>query len=188
MALEPLATAAQLADRMTTTVPPERAEAALVDASAAVRAATGQVFNRLTTTDVLRPTMHGVLHLPQRPVREVFDVTEATLDGPIAVEFIWDGSDRIDLSSWAGRLSVTYEHGYDDGDMPDDVVAVVCNVAARALGTPRENAGMTQESITNYSASFGAIGAAGPVGLFEDERNALGHYRRRLGWARTGWR
>jgi hypothetical protein len=66
------------------------------------------------------------------------------------------------------------------------VVAVVCNVAARTLGTPPENSGANTESITNYSITLGPVGAAGAVGLFRDEQAILDRYRRTAGtvWAR----
>lgn len=179
MALEALATPAELTARMTTvSASPAQLDAALIDASAAVRSYTGQTFNRLITTDVLKAACCGVLRLPQRPVLDVVDVVSLTMYGELDVVFMWDGTDRLAVSSSDRRLTVTYEHGYDEGEMPADVVAVVCNVAARTLGHPREDAGVTQQSITNYSESYGSIGAAGPVGLFDDEKAALAHYKR----------
>lgn len=179
MSLAPLATPAQLSARMTSvTATPEALDAALTDASAAVRAFTGQVFNHVISTDGLKVACCGVLRLPQRPVLDVQTVTTATVYGADDVGFAWDGGDRLEVDSPAVRFVVTYEHGYDDGMMPDDVVAIVCNVAARTLGHPREDAGVTQQSITNFSESFGAVGAAGPAGLFDDEKAVLARYRR----------
>jgi hypothetical protein len=177
VSLPPLASASDLTVRAPATgATPDQIDAALVDASAAVRGYTGQTFNRTDTTDVLRTTCCGRLRLPQRPVHDVATVT--TPDGdPVSWDWIV-GTDRLEVASLARTFAVTYDHGYDDGEIPDDIVAVVCNVAARTLGQPREDAGITQRSITNYSESFGAVGAAGPVGLFEDERKALDRYRR----------
>jgi hypothetical protein len=179
MPLDPLATPEQLAARMTNvSAPAERVNAALVDASAAVRAYTGQQFNLMVTMDVLKAACAGVIRLPQRPVIDVDEVAVHTLAGLVPVPFLWAGADRLEVTTPAVRFNVTYEHGYEEGAYPDDVVAVVCNVAARTLGHPREDSGVTQQSITNYSESFGVTGAAGPVGLFDDEKAALMHYRR----------
>jgi hypothetical protein len=190
----PLAAVGQLTDRMAVTPDLTRAQRALVDASAAVRAYCGQEFSRSITTTRLRLT-NGVIRLPQRPVNDVTDVAGA--DGAV-VSFTWDGAQRVYLNTgvevapllpytpvqMASLVDVTYDHGYDT--VPDDIVAVVCNVAARAMGSPPEDAGVATESITNYSVTTGPVGAAGPVGLFEQERMILDRYRRTVGavWAR----
>lgn len=190
--MKALAAVGQLTDRMEVAPDATRAARALDDASAAVRAYTGQTFDRVVTTERLH-MRRGSARLPQRPVHEVTAVT--TLAGT-AVAFTWDGADRVWLTwpavplapytpeALAGVVLATYDHGYDYP--PDDIVAVVCNVAARALGSPPENSGTNTESITNYSITLGPVGAAGAVGLFRDEQAILDRYRRTAGtvWAR----
>jgi hypothetical protein len=176
MALAPLATVQELADRMGTAPDPARATAVLTDVSAAIRAYTGQMFNRMTTTEHLRARCCGRLRLPQRPVNSITAVV-ATLDDTV-LAYAFDGVDRLALSPAVDLVTVTYDHGYPEGGYPGEIVALTCAVAARTLATPPEDAGVTQRSITNYSESFGPVGAAGSAGLFNDERRVLDRYRR----------
>lgn len=177
MALPPLATIDDLADRLPQ--PPAnmaRADAALADASAAVRAYTGQEITERTSTARLKVVAPGVLRLPQAPVTDVDDVT-----GRDGVTVTWQLIVQT-IEVWAPNgtyLDVTYTHGY--AEVPDDIVAVVCNIAGRAIFTGPETAGLTQESITNYSASYGPVTAAGPVGLFDAEKMVLDRYRLPVG-------
>jgi hypothetical protein len=166
---------------------PTHVDAVLTDASATVRSYTGQAFTRAVTTDPVINNWGGTVRLPQRPVNDVIDLT--AFGDPVAFE--WPGGDRLIVGPGAQYLMVTYDHGYDV--IPDDIIAVTCNVAARALASPPEDAGLVSRSITNYSESFGAVGAAGPAGLFNDERAILGRYRRigstaRLSVPGGGWR
>jgi hypothetical protein len=197
-----LATLDQLAAR-TGSMPADaaRAHALLTDASAVVRAYTGQYFERLAGVERLRARAETI-HLPQRPVHDVTAVVDiAGNDRP----FRWNGADTVYSNSpftyggWWGNcdqasrpefgrplLDVTYDHGYDI--IPDDVVAVVCNMAARALGVDPTQAAVTSQTITNYSESFGPVGAAGPIGLFDAEKLVLDRYRRvaSLAWSSFG--
>jgi hypothetical protein len=170
--MTPLATPADLAARMSGTFDATAVDAALTDASATVRAHAGQVFTRVTTTDLFKVRCDGIIRLPQRPVNDVIEVTAEAQP----IEFTWYGDDRLGVAPAFLYVSVESDHGYDQ--IPDDVVAVTCNVAARALASPPEDAGLVSRSITNYSESFGAVGAAGPAGLFNDERAILARYRR----------
>lgn len=167
----------------------------LADASAAVRAYTGQEFDQATTTARLRPR-GGVVVLPQRPVTDVTAVADA--DGN-EVTFTWDGDDRVDLSAYPlneweinprryglTAVDATYEHGYEA--TPPDVLAVVCGVVIRALGSPPDQGGHTQESIQGYSYTIGVTAAAGPLGFLVDERKILERYRRSGGSARLAMR
>jgi hypothetical protein len=174
MAPPPLATAADLAARMATTVPPERADAALADASATVRAYTGQTFTQATTSELLRPFCCVTIRLPQRPVNDVLDVS--VWGDPVG--FSWDGSDRVQLDAPYDSADVLYDHGYAADAIPADVVSIVCNIAARSLGAAPEDAGVMTRSITNYSETFGPVSAAGPAGMFNDEKTTLDRYRR----------
>lgn len=178
-----LATLDQLADRMTITVDTDRATAVLDDVSAAVRNYTGQQITAGSSTIRLR--VHGGrVTLPQRPVTDVTAVTD--INGA-TVSCTWDGLDIVrltiptvlafeyDYPSTVDVVDVTYDYGY--ASVPDDIVTVVCNVAARCLATGAEMAGVTQESIAGYSVSYGAIGASGPVGFFRQEQAVLDAYR-----------
>lgn len=181
-----LATLDDLRVRTTLVVTDERGQAALDDASAAVRAYTGQSFDVATTTDRLR-MRSGVARLPQRPATAVTAV-QAVTGGPLA--FFWDGAERVYLQhlglipyvnylvpeAMRELVDVTYTHGY--ATVPPDVLAVVCNVAARTLGSTPDEGALTGVTLDGYGETYGSVGAAGPVGMFDDERVVLDRYRR----------
>lgn len=185
--LEPLATIEDLEARMGRRITDDetpRAEALLQDASAAVRAYTGQQFTAGTTTARLRPR-NGTVRLPQRPVVDVTAV--ANVEGT-DVAFTWDTGDQVAITGLGSTvpfdvepirrvayLDVTYEHGYEL--IPDDIIAVVCQIAGRAFGRPVQDSGTQQESIGGYSYSVGVAAAAGGVGMLNDERAVLDRYR-----------
>lgn len=191
-----LATAADLEARLgrdldaTETI---RAEALLASASARVRAYTGQTFEESTTTDRVR-VRNGRVRLPQRPVTAVASVVD--VEGT-AVEFTWHAGDfvnvaalgplrRFDVEPYRNGvawLDVTYTHGY--ATIPADVVEVVCSIVLRALGSDPSASAITQESVEGYSYSMGAAGAAGAVGMLNDEKAALDVYRRKGGTIRV---
>lgn len=173
MALPPLATVADLEARSPTPLPgpPERVDAMLADASAAVRAYSTQEFTRSTTTAWLK--VRQPLRLPQRPVNDVVDVVDPAGE---PVDFAWDGLDTIDVDPFNTTVAVTYDHGYDE--VPDEIVAIVCSITARALATTPGSSAVTQESITNYSVSYGPVSASGTQGLFAAEAAILDRYKR----------
>jgi hypothetical protein len=172
-----------------------RAEALLSSASARVRSYTGQQFTQDTTTARVRVN-NGRITLPQRPVQTV--ETIADMDGN-AVPFTWYAGASIVLgtnsyppihpieAAWYARfrewVDVTYTHGY--ADIPADVVEVVCQIVLRTLGSDPAASGMVQESVEGYSYSMGAAGAAGAVGMLNDEKAALDVYRRKGGTIRV---
>lgn len=172
-----------------------QAQAALDDASAAVRAYTGQLFDLVTDDEVRLRARNGTVVLPQRPVTEVTAV--ANVDAG-AVEFTWDAGTSVLLSGFDVLRSfevepyevnrpvyvdVTYSHGY--AEVPADILAVVCQVAGRALGrTPDENA-LSQESIAGYSYSVGGAAASGALGFTLPERTVLDRYRKPIGTIRV---
>lgn len=188
MALDPLASTTDVALRLgreLTDAEGDRMEAILADASASVRAYTGQQFTEATTTDTFR-VRRNVVVLPQRPVTAVSDAG--------GVYYRWDGLDRVHFSMgsadsfewepWIGggprTVTITYSHGYDE--IPADIVGVVCSIALRAWGRKPEDGGLQQESIAGYSYSVGSAGAAGGFGMLPDERAVLDRYRRVAGW------
>lgn len=174
---EPLATVDDVAARLgrdLTAAEETRVETLVVDASAAVRSYTGQTFSAETTTDRLR-VKAGTVRLPQRPVTDVTEVTD--LDGN-DLAFTWYHGDSITLAGVPanGWVDVTYEHGWEE--LPADIVAVVCQIVGRALGTPADQGGYQSETIGNYTYAIGAAAAAGATGMMNDERAALDRYRR----------
>lgn len=81
--------------------------------------------------------------------------------------------------SWNRRrhgivLDVTYTHGIDP--VPDEIVALVCQVAARALGVEPDQSGVSQETISGYSYTLGSAAAAGGLGLLPAEKEVLADY------------
>lgn len=183
-----LATSVNLMDRLgrdLTATEEARVLALLTDASATARKVSGQQFDLATTTARLTPR-NGVVRLPQRPVLAVTAVTDTNAND---VTFTWLGDDRVNIAtqvfdSWSmvpyrngiTAVDVTYEHGYET--VPDDIVAVVCQIVARALGRAPDSSGLTSETIEGYSYSLGSAAAAGPLGLLPDERLILESYRR----------
>lgn len=187
----PLATVGDLEGRLGRTfdvAETARATLLLQDASAAVRGYTGQQFTEATTTVRVKPRK-GLVRLPQRPVTAVTAVEDTNGN---AVLHTWRGDDTVSVSgntpdTWAWEpwrngltsVDVTYTHGYDE--VPDDIIAVVCQIAGRAMGHAADTTGMQSETIGEYSYSVGAAAAAGGLGLLNDERAVLDRYRRPAG-------
>jgi len=170
-----------------------RVELLLGDASAAVRTYTGRTFEEAERTVRVRARTN-LVRLADPPISAVSAV--ADIDGN-DVSYRWDGLDtvylwplgdvRFDLdvpTRWPQVVDVTYTAGADD--VPDAVVAVVAQVAARAFGVNPQDSGHQQESIAGYSYSVGTAAASGAVGLLKDEREVLDRYRRVGGVAWNG--
>lgn len=170
--------------RALTDVEHQRVDALLIDASAAVRLYTGQQFTEGTSTVTIYPE-RGRVVLPQRPVT---DVTAAVDTDGNALSYTWHVGETVYLTSasesWRLDLDstsvfpavVTYDHGYPAGSIPEPIVAIVCNVVLRSLGRTPLDSGVTQQSIAGYSETIGAVGAAGAVGLLNEEKAALDKY------------
>lgn len=195
MALDPLAEIADLSARLgrsMTSTEAARAEALLRDASAAVRSYTGRQISAGDTTVRLRPDHKGRVRLNQRPVTAITHVksinpTTGAVSAAIA-GFMWDGllDITIPLPSQVINgpdipderykvIEIRYTHGY--APVPDDIVAVVCSMALRALGVDPGDTGKTSESIAGYSYSIGAAAAAGGVGMLEGEKVVLDRWK-----------
>jgi hypothetical protein len=185
--------------RQVTDTEAERIDRLLVDASAAVRNYTGRTFTQEAIVYRTRVDMrNGRLRLPQRPVVAVTSVHAMNLDGTVGgalSAWMFDGIDTLTLASPGLVINATtpdcdqqvvqiaYTAGYDD--VPDDIVAVVCSITARAFGVPPDETAIQQESIVGYSTTLGSVGAAGPVGMLNDERAILDRYRLPVGPIRT---
>ena len=141
----------------------ERAPRLLDIASQRVRTFTGLEFTLATSTVTLRVRNRKV-RLPQRPVVAVTGVTDTNNN---TVSYEWDGLQIIDLSSapinsfeinlWRGGLktvNATYQHGWST--IPEDVVGIVCDLAAAALDTPPEQSGVQSETLGPFSMSSGS--------------------------------
>lgn len=186
--MTPLATIDQLQARLSVDISDvERAGVLLEDASATVRSYCGQDFTASTTTARLK-VKRNVVRLPQRPVTDVDEVAD-TNGNTLTHE--WVAGDRVkiqanldDFSSvpWSSDISwvdVTYSHGYES--VPDDIIAVVCQIAGRAFGTSPEAAALSSESLGSYAYSTGGAAASGAVGMLAGERAVLDRYRRQAG-------
>lgn len=122
---------------------------ALLRASTRVRTATGQQITEGTSTVTLRGP---VTRLPQRPVTAITSVVDS--DGE-DVEYTLNGSQLTARST--DLLTVEYDHGYAAGEIPDELVEVVCTIAQR-LSTVVDTAlasGVQQEQSGSASQTFG---------------------------------
>lgn len=196
---EPLAEIPDLIERLgrdLTDTENVRAAALLRDASAAVRAAAwGQTISRETSTGALIYVRDGLALLPQGPVVSVDEVKNDDGDD---LSYVWRSGSKVwvatgllnswELEPWRVGIPlqpivVTYTHGYDP--VPLDVVAVVCQVAARALGSTPDSSAIAQESLGGYSYMTGAGGvsqqaalASAGFGLLPAEVAVAMRYRR----------
>ena len=170
--LQPLASVADAADFGLTVT-----EAALRRASARIRGHVRQQITYGASTVVLPESDR---RLPERPVVSVSSVVDeegATLVAGTDYELV---NGCIDTTA-SGRLTVTYVHGWEI--LPDELLELVCTVAARLGGMPAE-----------LTAGVQSTGAAGPFsgptygwdsykaasGLTEGEKVALGRYWPRI--------
>lgn len=188
-----LATIPDLEARIGTLTPAQnaRATALLDDASALIRNHTRQEFEEATDDVAVVRGIGLVIELPQRPVTAVTAVvaigSPPSADKPLdANDYSWDGLNKIEISPavhWldfrgAGTYRVTYSHGYNP--IPDDVIAITCNVVNRVLTAPSLTDGMTQETVGQYTyqiqQSMGTVGAG--VRLLASDKDALRKYRR----------
>ena len=193
-----LATVQDLQDRLgrpLTDAEAARAPALLDDASAMVRAYTGQTFTLVADDEVVLRVQAGIVRLPQRPVIAVSRVV--AIGGELApdvaiTDWVFDGVDQIAIGTGAavinlpetwwdddgfpGTYRVTYSHGY--AAPPADVVAVTCGMVLRTLTAPTTQGGVTSETIGSYSYSLKAADTGVSVSLGQPDRQALARYRR----------
>ncbi|WP_306186967.1 hypothetical protein [Streptomyces sp. MK5] len=165
MALQPLATVADLTARGLTV---DAAETAIADvyldvASTVVRDAAGCPISQTTSTVTLEGEASQWLALPGLPVT---DVASVVLDGATVTDWRLRSSRLWRACGWSDRcepseVEVTYTHGLPT--VPADIVDLVCRLAAatlvayRAGGATGENLGsrpVIQERIGDYSATY----------------------------------
>lgn len=152
-------------------------DGALMRASARIRGHVRQQITYGASTTIL-PWSNR--RLPERPVVSVESVTDE--DGVTLTEGTdWKlVGDRIDTSS-TGRLTVAYTHGFTA--LPDELVELVCTVAARIGGMPAELTAGVQSSGASGPFSgptYGWDSFKAASGLTEGEKAALDRYFPRL--------
>lgn len=139
---------------------------ALLRASTRVRSFTGQQISAGSSTVTLRGP---VSRLPQRPVTSVTSVVDSD---DVGVEYDLNGSQITACST--DLLTVEYDHGYGDGLIPDEIVELVCTVAARLGGTSEAlTQGVTQEQSGSASQTFGMDAFRAVSGLTSEEKAVL---------------
>lgn len=186
MALDPLATTADLAARLGRALTAEettRATPLLRDASAVARREAGRPFTA-AAGDTARVRVRGLkLRLPKVPVTAVDTI--ADVDGN-PLDFTYDAGDVVTLSAipLRGWVDVTYDHGY--AEIPDDVVGAVCSAVLRTLGVSPMETGYQSETVEGYAYTVGAAAASGAVGFLDAELAVFRAYKRVGGMARLG--
>ncbi len=149
-----------------TTTPDARLGRMLEQATSAVQRAARQRLVRATSTVTLSSDGSSLV-LPQRPVIEVTALSapgaDLTLSHTVRGDTLHRGDPDTSAALWPELVTVTYVHGFDV--CPGDLEALVCAMVERGLANPT---GSSQESVEDYSRSFGSSSVAG-VGLTEDE-------------------
>lgn len=196
-----LATAADLVARLGRDLTSEesvRVEALLADASARIRAYTGQDFELVEDDQVVLRAQGGMIRLPQRPVTAVSAIVAIGFNGAPDValaDWWWDGLDQVrigagdyiinlperwwdDEDGYPGTFRITYSHGQTP---PADVVAVACAMALRTLTSPALAGGLTSETVGPYSYRSETPGLGLAVTMTEEDRHTLKRYRKTTG-------
>ena len=165
---QPLASVADAADFGLTVT-----EAAIRRASARIRGHVRQQITQGTSTIKARGP---VFRLPERPVESVLSVTDA--DGN-AVGFDLAGSvltvQSLDV------VTVTYSHGYVL--VPDELIELVCSVAARIEAVPASSPlaqGVQQQTSGPFTVGYGWDSYKAQSGLTAGEKEVLDRYWPRL--------
>lgn len=166
-----------------------RATALLKDASAKVRRFCRRSFAAGTNVAIeLRP-VGSALRLPDKPVANVDQVeqigTAGTVDRVLGVtEWEFDGIDLIRLwpgwprddwpvssGTYANTYRVTYD--YELAAVPDDIVALCCDLVLRVLTAPTVAAGVSSETVGQYSYRMAEASSGTKVQLTADDKREL---------------
>lgn len=179
------------------------ADVALRFASAAVRRYTRQIITFVENETVMLEGGERVLKLPQRPlvvdglhpltVVEIPDGSGIEIPAVEERDFIRQGSELHrgqpyyvptrtmgwpwgrPIGIWAGRVRVTYSHGYEE--IPDDIVGVCLDLAAATLANPSR---LRSESVGGESVTY-TVETFGTGSLTSDHRKILRAFRRTTG-------
>jgi hypothetical protein len=184
VALDPLATVADLEARGLTVEPEETAIAGvfLAEASAAVREAAGVPISETTSTvDLEGPDNSQWLTLPGPPIQSVAAVE---IDGQAVTDWRLRSHQLWRASGWASgygpsEVTVTQTHGLPT--LPEDIVGLVCRIAAACLVAHRsqpDGEGLAardirSERIGDYSVTYGDSGRITEIELPEYLREQL---------------
>lgn len=183
MALAPLATVEDLEARGLTVDPSEASVVTvyLRVASAAVREAAGTAISRTTSTITLEGAPGQRLTLPGPPIVSVDTVTA---DGRTLTDWRLSSGRLWRASGWTGvepsEIEVTYTHGL--AEVPEDIVDLVCRMAAAALSAYRsddDGAGLattkevTSERLGDWAVTYGADGRVSEMELTQYWRERL---------------
>jgi hypothetical protein len=136
-----------------------------------------QTFNADTSTVTLDGTGGDAILLPELPVTNVDSVT---VNGGTVTDYTLNGNGILfrgsvgvnECGTWpAGRqnISVTYDHGYAEVDLPRDVRMVALSIASRLV----VQGPVKQESVGPVSATY----AVNSTDLTNGEMLILGKYR-----------
>ena len=142
-------------------------------ASARVRGYTRQNITSATSTISLR----SPFLLPERPVTSVSSITYTDADGSTATltadtDYTIEGQYVIAPDYQYKYLTVTYTHGFET--LPDELVEVVCAVAARMAATPSGLAsGIASESADGEQITYGSDAFGGVTELTSAEKRVL---------------
>lgn len=151
--------------------------------SAAVRTYTGQTFDLVEDDEVTLQVTDGRVMLPQRPIVEVSEVTNAS-GTPIA-GVTWRTTNPLRPTVAYGRpwcwpdreVTVTYSHGY--ATIPADISMVVAERVA-AMWSSDPDAGTYEskaETIGNRSTNITYRALAAGVGWHPAHKQTLDAYR-----------
>lgn len=199
MSPTPLAVQADLEAALQRSLDPAQAAMAIRRASARVRKYCRQDITLVENDTVTLPGGSRILRLPQRPVVvddshpltvvELFGVSNQEYTALEGRDFTRIGSELTrgeqwwapsrlmgwpfmrPMGIWADRVRVTYSHGYLE--VPDDIVDVVCDLAAMNLTNPQ---GLRSESIDDYERVF-ASETIGGAQLTDQHKEDLRPYR-----------
>lgn len=159
------------------------ADAAMIMAADAacdiVRDYTGQDFNRGTSTVALDGTGTDALLLPQLPVNGAGTIS---VNGGTVTDYVLSDNGLLFRGTAGGdprptwpigrqNVTLTYDHGFDDLDIPRSVRRIALEVAARTV----IQGPMMEEYIGPVRARY----AAASTELTPTERLILDTYRRR---------
>lgn len=202
----PLATVADLEARLgrdVTATEAAKADAALADASAALRTYCRRHFTEVEGGELILRPIGSSLRLPNRPVTAIAQLeqigTAGTADRVMAAsEWAFDGIDLIELwstpyalsgiaptGSYANTYRVVYDHG--SAVVPAFIVGMTCRLVFRSLLAPSPTEGLVSEHIGQYSYQYGqSAGSTSPgvaVRLTDEDKRELvqGGYRRAAG-------
>ncbi|MDQ1037267.1 hypothetical protein QFZ75_003683 [Streptomyces sp. V3I8] len=184
MALDPLATVADLEARGLTVDPAETdiVGVFLAEASAAVREAAGVPISQTTSTVGLEgPDNSQWLTLPGPPIQSVAAVEvdgQAVTDWRLRSHRLWRSSG---WSSPSGPTEVTVTQTHGLPTVPDDLVGLVCRIAAAVLIAHRAQpdgeglaaADIRSERIGDYAVQYGDGGRITEIELPEYLREQL---------------